>query len=60
MVEAGEDGGDDEDGEVVAGTGTEAGAATPPTGPSPQPASTRKGIAHNAASILRRIFPPAA
>ena len=41
------------------GRGTVAGAATPPTGPSPQPATARKGIANTPASILRRIFPPA-
>ncbi|MEV6645536.1 hypothetical protein [Amycolatopsis sp. NPDC051371] len=52
------------DADVVLGAvveaGTEAaGAAAPPTGPSPQPATTKKGIVNTTASILRRIFPPA-
>ncbi|GLY41470.1 hypothetical protein Amsp01_074930 [Amycolatopsis sp. NBRC 101858] len=62
----GEDGGgatdDDALGDVVVGVtgaGIDAGAATPPTGPSPQPATTTMGIANTKASILRRIFPPA-
>jgi hypothetical protein len=45
--------------EGAAGAGIDAGAATPPTGPSPQPVTTKKGIVNTTASILRRIFPPA-
>ncbi|MEU5264946.1 hypothetical protein [Amycolatopsis sp. NPDC021455] len=47
--------------DVGTGAGSEAGgAATPSTGVPPHPAITGKEIANNTASVLRRIFPPAA
>ncbi|MFB9683065.1 hypothetical protein [Amycolatopsis plumensis] len=66
-VRDGEGGGDEEGAGVVAdedggtGAGSDAGAAAAPsTGVPPHPASTGKEIANNTASVLRRIFPPAA
>ncbi|WP_254896990.1 hypothetical protein [Amycolatopsis sp. Hca4] len=47
--------------EAAAGDGGGTGAAaTPSTGVLPHPATGRKEIANNTASVLRRIFPPAA